>query len=79
MVALHDPEAEQGLLSRLYRAHRRPDGRVDNILRASSLNPKTLKCHLALYEHLMRGPSGLGLADRELIAVAVSVVNECHY
>ncbi len=79
LIAPEDPEAREEPLARLYRAHRRPDGGVDNILRASSLNPGALEHHLSLYEHLMRGRSGLSLAEREGIAVAVSAVNECHY
>ena len=74
-----DPEAETGRLRALYRRRRRPDGLVDNIVAVHSLNPEALDRHLALYEHLMRGESGLSLAERELIAVAVSVVNDCHY
>ncbi len=74
-----DPEARSDPLASLYRRHRRPDGFVDNIVAAGSLNPEALEHHLALYEHLMRGESGLPHAERELIAVAVSVVNECHY
>ena len=79
MIAPDAPEGRSGRLGTLYRRHRRPDGLVDNILGVSSLNPETLEHHLSLYEHLMRGESGLELAERELIAVAVSVVNECHY
>ncbi len=79
MISPDSPEAREGRLGSLYRRHRRPDGLVDNILAVSSLNPEALEYHLALYEHLMRGASGLSLAERELIAVAVSVVNDCHY
>jgi len=79
MVPPTAPEGQAGRLGALYRRHRRPDGLVDNILRVSSLNPEALEHHLSLYEHLMRGESGLSLAERELIAVAVSVVNDCHY
>ena len=79
MVSPAAPEGQSGRLGALYRRHRRPDGLVDNILRVSSLNPEALEHHLSLYEHLMRGESGLGPDERELIAVAVSVVNECHY
>ena len=79
MVSPDSPEAQSGRLGAMYRRHRRPDGLVDNILRVSSLNPEALEHHLSLYEHLMRGESGLSLAERELIAVAVSVANDCHY
>ncbi len=78
-VAPTDPEAGAGRLRDIYRRHRRPDGLVDHILTVSSLNPETLERHLGLYEHLMRGPSGLTPAEREFLAVAVSVTNECHY
>ena len=77
-ISAADARAAGGRLARLYRRH--GDGSaVDNIVQISSLNPKTLHHHLALYEHLMRGESGLTPAERELVAVAVSVVNECHY
>lgn len=78
-VAPTDAQAREAPLDDLYRRHRRPDGLVDHILTVSSLNPGTLERHLSLYEHLMRGPSGLTPAERELIAVAVSVTNDCHY
>ena len=79
MIPPDSAEGRTGRLGTLYRRHRRPDGLVDNILRVSSLNPETLEHHLSLYEHLMRGASGLSPAERELIAVSVSVVNDCHY
>ena len=52
---------------------------VDNILRIHSLNPLSLKYHQNLYRHLMYGPSGLSRMEREMIAVVVSRVNDCHY
>ena len=79
MISPAAREGRTGRLGTLYGRHRRPDGLVDNILRVSSLNPETLEHHVSLYGHLMRGASGLSLAERELIAVAVSVVNDCHY
>lgn len=54
-------------------------GEVGNILKAHSLDPKVLSAHLHLYKELMFGRSELSRADRETIAVAVSVVNNCHY
>ena len=54
-------------------------GQVDNILKIHSLNPPSLEGHFKLYAHLMRGPSGLTRVEREMIAVAVSKENACHY
>ena len=52
---------------------------ADNILAIHSLNPESLQGHYALYRTLMYGPSPLSRAERETLAVAVSVRNECHY
>ena len=74
------PEAEaEGLLSKLYRRYRGPDGSVDNILRVHSLSPRSMKAHFDLYALLMRGRSFLSRAQREMIALVASAINECHY
>ncbi|TAK49458.1 MAG: peroxidase [Betaproteobacteria bacterium] len=41
--------------------------------------PETSRPLLAYHEVLMRGPSPLSAADRELIAAFVSGLNACHY
>jgi uncharacterized peroxidase-related enzyme len=75
---LDDDEAPPDL--REMYAHLAPAGTpVDNILRIHSLNPKSLQVHYELYKHLMYGPSDLSRAEREMIAVVVSRVNDCHY
>ena len=54
-------------------------GKVDHILKIHSLNPKSLRAHFDLYRAVMAGSKTLRKADREMIAVVVSVLNECHY
>lgn len=54
-------------------------GRVPNILAVHSLNAPALKAHYDLYRTLMFGRSDLTRAQREMIAVVVSVENECRY
>ncbi len=74
------PEAEaSGELKQLYEQMVEPSGAVDNILKIHSLNPASLRTHFELYKTLMRGPSGLSHAQREMIAVVVSTTNRCHY
>lgn len=73
-----DDEA-RGTLARLYRRYAVPGEGVDHIIKIHSLNPESMQLHYDLYEHLMRGPGGLSRAQREMIAVVVSAVNECHY
>jgi len=52
---------------------------VANILKMYSLRPGVMIAHLALYRELMFGRSDLMRAERELVAVSVSVLNRCHY
>jgi len=54
-------------------------GSVANILRIHSVNPKAMLAHLQLYRELMFGESELTRAESEMLAVAVSSANECHY
>lgn len=73
-----DDEAT-GLLKSIYDAAKKRAGRVFNILRVQSLQPKTLQSSLALYIQSMMGDSPLSRADREMIAVVVSRANDCFY
>ncbi len=67
-----------GPLKDSYQRYGTPRG-IDHILKIHSLNPKSLDDHYQLYAHLMRGPSGLSRAEREMIAVVVSKTNGCVY
>ena len=52
---------------------------VDNILKIHSLNPESLDAHVQLYKTIMYGKSPISRVDREMIAVLVSSINQCHY
>ena len=54
-------------------------GSVDNILKIHSLNPESLDAHVRLYKTIMYGKSPISRVDREMIAVLVSSINQCHY
>jgi uncharacterized peroxidase-related enzyme len=54
-------------------------GFVPNVLRAYAFDNAKLKAFIAMADDLMLGDSGLSKAEREMIAVAVSAVNHCHY
>jgi hypothetical protein len=66
-------------LKKLYDRYRNPEGIVDNILRIHGLNPQSMVDHVGLYRTVVHGRSPLSRAQREMIAVVVSAVNECHY
>jgi uncharacterized peroxidase-related enzyme len=52
---------------------------TDNILAVHSLNPPTLRAHADLYHTVMHAKSPLSRTEREMVAVVVSVINQCHY
>ena len=54
-------------------------GFVPNVLRLFALRPAHLVAWSAHHDELMKGDSGLSRAEREMIAVVVSVANECVY
>jgi uncharacterized peroxidase-related enzyme len=54
-------------------------GFVPNVLRAYAFDIDKLNAFSALYNDLMLADSGLSKLDREMIAVAVSSINHCHY
>jgi uncharacterized peroxidase-related enzyme len=63
----------------LHRPSREKLGFVPNVLRNFALRPLHLLRWNDHYEELMKGASGLSKAEREMIAVVVSVANECRY
>ena len=54
-------------------------GRIDYIMSIHSLNPRGLAAHDGVYRSAMAGTRGLRKVERELIALVVSLENECHY
>ena len=78
-IRVIDEDEAEGLLEELYGRYREPHGGVDNILKIHSLSPRSMKAHFDLYALLMRGRSELSRAQREMIAVVVSAINQCHY
>jgi len=54
-------------------------GFVPNVLKAYAFDNAKLRAFILMADDLMLGDSGLSKLERELIAVAVSSVNHCHY
>ena len=54
-------------------------GFVPNVLAAYAFDNAKLRSFIAMADDLMLGDSGLTKLEREMIAVAVSAVNHCHY
>ena len=51
----------------------------DNILRIHGVHSRIMRRHFDLYRELMFGEGPLSRTQREMIGVAVSAANECHY
>lgn len=73
------PAEASGELAEQYLRIKDASGNVANILTAQSLNPAALRAHYDFYRTCMFGPSELSRAQREMVAVVVSVTNRCHY
>src|SRR3954467_13753106 len=69
------PEDLQGL----FRAARERIGFVPNVFRAYSFRPEHLSAWFAHFRMVMEGTPGLSTAEREMIAVVVSMANGCLY
>lgn len=72
-----DPPPED--IARYYEVCREKLGMVPNVLAAYGFAPERLRAFSQMYNALMLGESELTKAEREMIAVAVSAENHCHY
>lgn len=68
-----------GAVKKYYDGNKRSWGGVDNIIKAHSLNPSALRALMTFYNGVMHGDGELSLGRREMVAVTVSQLNECHY
>jgi alkylhydroperoxidase family enzyme len=80
-IALVPPEEARGKLKELYdKAAAAGNGTVGPMIQAGSLNPDALEGRTLMYRALMfGGASSLSRAEREMLAVATSAANRCHY
>lgn len=72
-------DVAEGELRSIYDSQRKQAGEVANIIKAYSLSPAILEGHLQLYSSVMHAPGPLSRKHREMIAVVVSVLNQCEY
>lgn len=74
------PAEATGLLERLYEEAVARAGKVFHVLSVQSLRPEVLAAGIELYKELMLSDrSPLSRVQREMIAIAVSRANACHY
>ena len=73
------PAEAEGQLGEQYEAAIKRAGRVYKIVESMSLAPRVLDASMKLFGEIAHAPVGLTRSNRELVAVVVSVANECHY
>lgn len=76
---ISDDDADPELRSLYERMVDPKSGRVDHIMTIHSLHPKGLEGHHSVYTAVMRSTRTLRKAEREMIALVVSIINSCHY
>jgi len=72
-------EEAEGKLKEIYEDLLQKRGKLADVHLIHSLNPESLVAHMELYLTVMFSHSPLSRAQREMIAVVVSSVNDCVY
>jgi alkylhydroperoxidase family enzyme len=73
------PDDADPIAQREYEKAQRRAGRIWNIVSIMSPNGEVMRDSMRLYGSAMFGGSPLSRAQREMIAVVTSQINECHY
>jgi len=78
-VHVFEYDETSGIARAEYDAALRRAGRIWNIVSIQSQLPEVMRDSMRIYGSIMYGPSPLTRAQREMMAVVTSQVNECHY
>jgi uncharacterized peroxidase-related enzyme len=78
-ISIIEEKDSSGELKKIYDEIKKKRGKLSNIMKIQSLNPKAMEKHMQLYLSIMFSSSKLSRRDRELIAVVVSSINNCDY
>lgn len=78
-IKVIEPSEAQGRLKEIYDQLTRQRGQIAEVHKVQSLRPESIVKHMELYMEIMFTKSELSRAQREMIAVVVSVANNCAY
>jgi uncharacterized peroxidase-related enzyme len=78
-IEVVEPSQADGYLKEVYDQILESRGKIAEIHKVQSLNPRTIIRHMDLYMTLMYGKSPLTRQEREMIGVVVSSANRCEY
>ena len=74
-----DPATLPDDLKAVIEDNQKKAGFIPNVFRAYAWKPDHFRAFVHYYDVLMRSPSGLSRAEREMIVVAASAANSCTY
>ncbi|HHG84387.1 MAG TPA: peroxidase [Bacteroidetes bacterium] len=78
-IEIVSQEDAEGKLEAVYSDIVKKRGQLSEVLMIQSLNPESIEKHVDLYMNVMFGKSPLRRVQREMIAVLVSLTNNCPY
>lgn len=78
-IKVIQPEEADSPLKEIYSELVARRGRLSEVMKIQSLHPESIRSHVAFYMDIMFDKTALMRAEKELIAVVVSVVNGCRY
>ncbi len=78
-IEIIQPDQATGELQSIYEDLVKTRGKVAEVHKIQSLNPKSIVNHMDLYMTIMFGKSPLKRVQREMMAVVVSKENDCEY
>lgn len=78
-IRVVEPEEATGRLKEIYDDLIKKRGKLADIHKIQSLRPESIVAHMDLYLEIMFTKSELSRAEREMMAVMVSVANGCEY
>jgi uncharacterized peroxidase-related enzyme len=78
-IRVIEPEEATGRLKEIYDDLIKKRGKLADVHKIQSLRPESIVAHMDLYMEIMFTKSELSRAEREMMAVVVSVTNGCEY
>lgn len=78
-IEVIQPQDADGYLKEIYDQILESRGKVAEIHKIQSLNPRSIIRHMDLYMTIMFGKSPLSRAQREMTGIVVSAANKCIY
>lgn len=78
-IHIIQPEEATGRLKEVYDQLKKQRGQIAEVHKIQSLGPESIVKHMELYMEIMFSNSELSRPQREMMAVVVSVANNCSY